>query len=243
MKKLLAVLLTVMLALSLMAVTASAEEEANWAYGVTIEGVGTIYYAKAYFALEGITNPLTAQPYTAGEIAAVLENADAENEAYTFTLPGDALLGMGGFWYDNENTAAIVSHADPLTMDENGVFFTSEGVEVASPIVNWAYGVTIEGIGTIWYGREYFAREGIVNPLTAAAYTADEITAIVDGAAADSDAYTFELPVSALLGMNGFWYDAANTVAITSHADPLTMNENGVFFTADGAEAAVPMAE
>ena len=36
---------------------------------------------------------------------------------------------------------------------------------------NWAYGVSINGVGTIFYGREYFAREGIVNPLTAAPYT------------------------------------------------------------------------
>ena len=43
---------------------------------------------------------------------------------------------------------------------------------------NWAYGVSINGVGTIFYGREYFAREGIVNPLTAAPYTKDEIAAI-----------------------------------------------------------------
>ena len=242
MKKLISLLLAALMAMSLLTVTASAEEE-NWAYGVTIEGVGTIYYAKAYFAIEGITNPLTAQPYTADEITAIVNGAAADAESYTFDLPGDALLGMGGFWYDAENAAAIVSHADPLTMNENGEFTTGEGEIVAEPIVNWAYGVTVEGVGTIWYGREYFAREGIVNPLTAAAYTADEIAAIVNGAVEGADGYTFDLPARAVLGMNGFWYDAANAVAITSHADPLTQGENGVFSTADGAEVASPIAE
>ena len=47
---------------------------------------------------------------------------------------------------------------------------------------NWAYCVSINGVGTIFYGREYFAREGIVNPLTAAPYTKDEINAIEKGA-------------------------------------------------------------
>ena len=36
---------------------------------------------------------------------------------------------------------------------------------------NWAYGVNINGVGTVFYGRTYFNREGIVNPLTAAPYT------------------------------------------------------------------------
>ena len=242
MKKMISLLLAVLMALSLLNVTASAEEE-NWAYGVTIEGVGTIYYAKAYFAIEDITNPLTAQPYTADEIAAIVNSAGAEAEGYVFDLPADALLGLGGFWYDAENAAAIVSHADPLAMNEKGEFATLEGEDVAAPIVNWAYGVTIEGVGTIWYGREYFAREGIVNPLTAAAYTADEIAAIVNGAVEGADGYTFDLPASAVLGMNGFWYDAANTAAITSHADPLAQGENGVFSTADGEEVASPIAE
>jgi hypothetical protein len=242
MKKLIALLLTAVMALSLLAVTASAEEEANWAYRVTIEGVGTIYYAKAYFAQENIVNPLTAAAYTADEIAAIVDGAAADNEAYTFLLPGNAFLGMGGFWYDQENTAAIVSHADPLTMDENGVFSTAEGEQVASPIVNWAFGVTIEGVGTIYYSREYFAKEGIVNPLTAAPYTAEEIATIVDGAVQGAEGYTFDVPAAALLGMNGFWYDAAGAAAITGHADPLAQSAEGVFTAADGTVVAGPIA-
>ena len=242
MKKLIALTLALLMALSLLTV-ASAEEEANWAYGVTVEGVGTIYYAKAYFTQENIVNPLTVAPYTAEEVAAIVDGAVEGAESYTFDLPGDALLGMGGFWYDAESAAAIVSHADPLSMNENGVFTTAEGEEVAAPLVNWAYGVTIEGVGTIYYGREYFAKEGIVNPLTAAPYTAEEITAIVDGAVEGANGYTFELPVTAVLGMNDFWYNAAAAAAITSHADPLTMNENGVFSTAEGVEVASPIEE
>ena len=133
MKKLISLVLVAMMAMSLLTVIASAEDE-NWAYGVTIEGVGTIYYAKAYFAQEGIVNPLTAAAYTEDEIAAIVDGAAADAEGYIFELPADALLGMNGFWYDAENTAAIVSHADPLAMDENGVFTTAEGETVASPM-------------------------------------------------------------------------------------------------------------
>ena len=46
---------------------------------------------------------------------------------------------------------------------------------------NWAYGVSINGVGTIFYSREYFTREGIVNPLTAEPYTKNEINAIEKG--------------------------------------------------------------
>ena len=41
---------------------------------------------------------------------------------------------MSGFWYDADNAAAIVSYAGPLTMDDNGVFTTAEGEEIAMPI-------------------------------------------------------------------------------------------------------------
>ena len=108
---------------------------------------------------------------------------------------------------------------------------------------NWAYGVSIKGVGTIHYGKDYFFREGIVNPVTAVPYTKEEIVRIVNGAVEGAEGYSFDLPANAVLGMNGFWYDAANAAAITSHADPLAQGENGVFSTADGAEAASPIAE
>ena len=82
-----------------------------------------------------------------------------------------------------------------------------------------------------------------MNPLTAAPYTKDEINAIVGGAAANAEGYTFDLPEDAVLGMNGFWYDTAGAAAITSHADPLAQGSDGVFTTADGKEVAVPIAE
>ncbi len=108
---------------------------------------------------------------------------------------------------------------------------------------NWAYGVNIKGVGTIFYGRDYFAREGIVNPITAAPYTKDEISAIEKGAGENADGYTFDLPENAVLGMNGFWYDAASAAAVTSHADPLTQGTEGVFTTADGQRVALPIAK
>jgi hypothetical protein len=51
------------------------------------------------------------------------------------------------------------------------------------------------------------------------------------------------LPEDAVLGMNGFWYDAASAAAITSHADPLSQGTDGVFTTADGKEVALPIAK
>lgn len=59
---------------------------------------------------------------------------------------------------------------------------------------NWAYEISINGVGTISYGRDYFVRAGIVNPLTAAPYTKDEIADIVDSAAEGVKGYTFDLP-------------------------------------------------
>ena len=106
---------------------------------------------------------------------------------------------------------------------------------------NWAYGVSINAVGTVYYGREYFVREGIVNPLTAVPYTKEEIAAIEKGAVEGTEGYTFDLPMGVVLGMNGFWYDADNAAAITSHADPLVQGANGVFTTADGKEAAFPI--
>ena len=107
---------------------------------------------------------------------------------------------------------------------------------------NWAYGVSIRGVGTIYYARAYFDRDGLVNPLTAAPYTGDELAAIARGAAEGAEGFVFELPEGAVLGMNGFWYDAAGAVAITSHADPLTQGADGAFVTADGATVAGPIA-
>ena len=103
---------------------------------------------------------------------------------------------------------------------------------------NWAYSVSINGVGTIYYGKTYFAGEGIVNPLTAAPYTPDEIAKIVDFAAEEANGYVFDLPENAVLGMNGFWYDAEAAKAITSHADPLVQGENGIFTAADGTVVA-----
>ena len=55
-------------------------------------------------------------------------------------MPAGALLGFElsdsdvVFWYDADNAVAITSHADPLSIDENGVFTTGEGETVATPI-------------------------------------------------------------------------------------------------------------
>ena len=62
-------------------------------------------------------------------------------DIFRFDAPAAALIGVGVadsdviYWYDAENAAAIVGHADPLTLDaETGNFVTTEGTAVASPI-------------------------------------------------------------------------------------------------------------
>ena len=124
MKKFVAMLLAAMMLLT--AMTAIAEEKTvmNWAYGampLNNGNVGTIYYTAAYYDLEGIVNPTNLEyaPYTAEEIAAIRNGAVEGAEGYRFDAPAAALIGVGVadsdviYWYDAENAAAIVGHADP----------------------------------------------------------------------------------------------------------------------------------
>ena len=125
MKKFVAILLAAMMLLTAMTAIAEEENTMNWAYGampLNNGNVGTIYYTAAYYELEGIVNPTNPEyaPYTAEEIA-VIGVGVADSDVI--------------FWYDAENAAAIVGHADPLTLDaETGNFVTAEGTAVASPI-------------------------------------------------------------------------------------------------------------
>ena len=139
MKKLPSLMLAAMMAFSVMAIASA--EDATWAYaGITLDGMGTVWYTDTYFALEGIVNPLTAAPYTEEELAAVMGNAAEGAEGYRFDVPALAMLGFeteaGGstFWYDAANCAAITSHADPLSISEDGTFATADGEVVASPM-------------------------------------------------------------------------------------------------------------
>ena len=234
----------------------------NWAYGampLNNGNVGTIYYTAAYYDLEGIVNPTNPEfaPYTAEEIAAIKDGAVEGAESYRFDVPAGALIGVTVadtdkiFWYDAANAAAITGHADPLTIDTaTGSFVTAEGEAVATPITLWAYGampLNNGNVGTIYYTAAYYELEGIVNPTNPeyAPYTAEEIVAIKDGAVKDAEGYRFDAPADALIGVTVpgtdtiYWYDAANATAITSHADPLTMDAaTGDFVTADGEAVA-----
>ena len=146
MKKLVTLLLAAMMLLTVMTAVAEEEIVMNWAYGampLNNGNVGTIYYTAAYYDLEGIVNPTNPEyaPYTAEEIAAIKDGAVEGAEGYRFDAPAGALIGVGVadsdmiFWYDAENAAAIVGHAEPLTLDaETGNFVTAEGTAVASPI-------------------------------------------------------------------------------------------------------------
>lgn len=150
MKKLVVALMVLTLTVTLLLGIAFAEEtEPAWAYALLPlnsedAGVGTIFYAKDYFALEGIINPVTTEPFTAEEIAAIVDGAAEGAEGYRFDLPEGAMLGMSVygaaedeqlFWYDAEAAAAIVSHADALVLNpDTGALTTAEGEEVALPM-------------------------------------------------------------------------------------------------------------
>ncbi len=114
----------------------------NWAlkFALNHEGanVRNIYYTAAYFDLEGLTNPATAEAYTDQEIAAIKANAVEGKENYVFNVKDGSLIGMEAFntgktfWYDAENGKKITSYAAPLLLDgETGEFKTTQG-EVAA---------------------------------------------------------------------------------------------------------------
>ena len=117
----------------------------KWAYGFALNhegaGVGTIYYAEEYFDREGIVNPASAEAYTSDEINAIKENAKEEAANYTFEVPEGTVVGMNvlgsdkTFWYDDDNSAKILSSAAPLGLDaETGDMKDGEGNTVATPI-------------------------------------------------------------------------------------------------------------
>ena len=64
--------------------------------------------------------------------------------------------------------------------------------------MNWAYGampLNNGNVGTIYYTAAYYELEGIVNPTNPeyAPYTAEEITAIRDGAVEGAEDYRFDV--------------------------------------------------
>lgn len=115
----------------------------NWAltFGLNHEGanVRNIYYAAAYFDLEGLTNPASAEAYTDKEINDIKAHAVEGNENYIFDAEEGALIGMEAFntgkvfWYDTENGKNITASAAPLILDgETGEFRNGDGKTVAS---------------------------------------------------------------------------------------------------------------
>ena len=110
---------------------------------------------------------------------------------------------------------------------------------------NWAYGFSLNhegaGVGTIYYSKKYFERNGIVNPANAVAYSVEEIETIKNGAIEGSTNYTNNVPENALVGMNVlntdkvFWYDEENSNKILASTDPLILDkETGDMKTTSG---------
>ncbi|MBQ9633278.1 MAG: hypothetical protein IJV04_10280, partial [Lachnospiraceae bacterium] len=99
MKKLIAVVLAALMMMTAMTAFAEEETNMNWAYGAMLlnnGNVGTIYYTAAYYELEGIVNPTNPEyaPYTAEEIAAIVDGAVEGAEGYRFDAPAGTLIGM-----------------------------------------------------------------------------------------------------------------------------------------------------
>ena len=110
---------------------------------------------------------------------------------------------------------------------------------------NWAYGFNLNhegaGVGTIYYSKKYFERNGIVNPANAVAYSVEEIETIKNGAIEGSTNYTNNVPENALVGMNVlntdkvFWYDGEKSNKILASTDPLILDkETGDMKTTSG---------
>ena len=117
----------------------------NWAlrFALNHEGanVRNIYYTAAYFELEGLVNPASAEAYTDKELADIKAGAAAGNENYIFEVKEGSLIGMEAFntgktfWYDAENGRKITASAAPLFLNgETGEFRTAEGVSAAEAI-------------------------------------------------------------------------------------------------------------
>ena len=117
---------------------------------------------------------------------------------------------------------------------------------------NWAYGFSLNhegaGVGTIYYSKKYFEREGIVNPSSAQPYTIEEIDTIKNGAIEGATNYTSNVPENALVGMNVlnadkvFWYDEENSNKILASTDPLLLDkETGNMKTKSGEVVAKAM--
>ena len=117
---------------------------------------------------------------------------------------------------------------------------------------NWAYGFALNhegaGVGTIYYAAKYFEQENITNPASAEAYTTDEISAIKANAQKGEVGYRYDVPESAVIGMNVlntdkvFWYAAENSGKITACANPLALDAvTGEMRDMDGNVVAVAM--
>ena len=280
MKKLISLLCVALLLVSLMSVTAFADEEEapapleNWAYcGITLNsedlGIASVYYAAEYFTREGILNPLTVEPYTEEELAAIVDGAVAGAEGYVVNVPADAVVGVSAFgmegaicWFDEENAAKLLSSSDPLVLNTEARELSNlNGEAVASAIPaleNWAFaGITLAsedlGIGSVYYTESFYlavinGELETVNPLTVTPYTSAEVLAILSGAVENAEGYVSDAPEDACVGVSAFggesicWYDAENAGKILSSSDPLVLNaETGVLSTLAGEAFATPL--
>ena len=198
-------------------------------------GIGSVYMAESIITTSSI-NPMTVAPYTEEEITALKAGESIE-------LDDDCVLALSVngsdtvFMYDAEDASAILSHADPLVLnEETGEVLTMEGDYVVCGKTGFV-GITLDsddyGIGSVYYAAEYFTTDH-VNPMTVAPFTEEEISAVMSGEG-------IGMPSWAVLGLsvNGtdtvFFYGAEDAAKILASADPLKLNaDNGEVTTMDG---------
>lgn len=202
-------------------------------------GVGTVYMAKSMITTSAV-NPVTAVPFTEAEIAQ-LETGEAialdDGMALAISVYGSDQV----YQYNAEEAAAILSHADPLTLNvqtgelttQSGEYVVYGGTGYAAIVLNNAE----YGIGTVYFASDYFTTEHI-NPMTTAPYTEAEIAAVLAGE-------SVAMPADAVVALSVygtdtlFFYDAEAAAKILSHADPLTLNaQTGEVTTLAGAPVA-----
>lgn len=113
-------------------------------------------------------------------------------------------------------------------------------------LTNWAHGFALNhegaGVGTIYYAKKYFDREGIINPACGEAYTSEEIEVI------KNEEHKIEAPEFALVGMNVihsdkvYWFDEENSNKILKSTAPLLLNaETGEMKSLEGVVVATPL--
>lgn len=112
---------------------------------------------------------------------------------------------------------------------------------------NWMYEFKLNSeqanVASVYYTSLYFQRKGLVNPITAKPYSAEELSAIEEKSSryeqAPEDAY---IGMKTFSGNHTFFYGKEEAEKIVSYATPLLLNgETGELTDGDGKKVASPL--